>query len=82
MCTKTQIAAIQNQAKHKLEMVAIEMREYGQKMLKASTGSRLLNREMSAMGIFVDKKCWERALVVPSSPPFPHVQLLKPVAKD
>ena len=56
MCTKAQIAAIQNQAKHKLEMVAIEMREYGQKMLKASTGSRLLNREMSAMGDFCRQK--------------------------
>ena len=37
MCTKAQIAAIHEQAKHKLEMVAIEMRACGQKMLKAST---------------------------------------------
>ena len=56
MCTKAQIAAIQKQAKHKLEMVAIEMRACGQKMLKASTGSRLLNREMSAMGDFCRQK--------------------------
>ena len=56
MCTKAQIAAIQNQAKHKLEMVAIEMRACGQKLLKASAGSRALNREMSAMGDFCRQK--------------------------
>ena len=56
MCTKAQIAAIHEQAKHKLEMVAIEMLACGQKMLKASTGSRVLNREMSAMGDFCRQK--------------------------
>ena len=40
MCTKAQIAAIHKQAKHKLEMVAIEMRACGQKNVESEHGKQ------------------------------------------